>query len=103
MQSYIDFLDRNKYRLIWAITLVTLLLSYSLKNIAYEGSYRIWFDADSKIITSYDAFRDTFGGDDTFVVSFEDKEGIFRPKPIQTILKLTREFKRSKGYRRSTL
>ena len=97
MQSYINFLDRNKYRLIWAVILVTLLLSYSLKNIAYEGSYRIWFDADSKIITSYDAFRDTFGGDDTFVVAFEDKEGIFRPKPIQTILKLTREFKKIKG------
>lgn len=97
MQRYIDFLDQNKYRLIWATTIMTLLLSYSLKNIAYEGSYRIWFDADSKIITSYDAFRDTFGGDDTFVVAFEDKEGIFRPKAIETLLALTRKFRKIKG------
>ncbi len=97
MQKYINFLDTYKYRLIFFITMITLLLSFSLKNIAYEGNYRIWFDADSKIITSYNAFRDTFGGDDTFVVAFEDQNGIFRAKAIKTVLELTRQFQKIKG------
>ena len=95
-----DFLDKYKYRLILFTTVITLLLSFSLKNVAYEGNYRIWFDADSRIIKSYDAFRDTFGGDDTFVVAFEDKEGIFRPKAIDTVLVLTRKFARIEGVRK---
>ncbi len=90
-------MDRNKYRLIGVVTVITLLLSLSLKHIAYEGNYRIWFDVDSKIITSYDTFRDTFGGDDTFVVAFEDKEGIFHPKAVETILNLTSVFAKIKG------
>jgi predicted RND superfamily exporter protein len=73
------------------------LLSISLKDLAFEGSYRIWFDKESKIIKDYDNFRTTFSGDDTFVVAFEDKEGIFREKPIDTILKLTQEFKMIDG------
>ncbi|OQX50242.1 MAG: hypothetical protein B5M46_01030, partial [Epsilonproteobacteria bacterium 4484_20] len=100
MQRYMDFLDKYKYRLILFTTVITLLLSFSLKNVAYEGNYRIWFDADSRIIKSYDAFRDTFGGDDTFVVAFEDKEGIFRPKAIDTVLVLTRKFARIEGVRK---
>ncbi|BAF71901.1 efflux RND transporter permease subunit [Sulfurovum sp. NBC37-1] len=97
MQKYIDFLDTYKYRLILFITLITLLLSFSLRHIAYEGNYRIWFDADSRIVTSYDAFRNTFGGDDTFVVAFEDRHGIFRAKAIETVLELTRQFQKIKG------
>ncbi len=97
MQRYIDFLDRYKYHLIVLTTLVTLTLSVSLKLLAFEGSYRIWFDADSKIITSYDRFRETFGGDDTFVVAFEEPEGIFTSKVIETILTLTRNFERIEG------
>ena len=77
--------------------MITLLLSFSLKDIAYEGNYRIWFNPDSRIITSYDAFRDTFGGDDTFVVAFEDEKGIFGTKAIGTVLDLTRKFQKIKG------
>ena len=97
MQRYINFLDKYKYRLILLTTMITLLLSFSLKEIAYEGNYRIWFNPDSRIITSYDAFRDTFGGDDTFVVAFEDEKGIFGTKAIGTVLDLTRKFQKIKG------
>jgi len=82
------------------ITLLVALLSISLKDLAFEGSYRIWFDKDSKIIKDYDNFRDTFSGDDTFVVAFEDKKGIFREQPVTTILKLTQEFKMLDGVRK---
>jgi predicted RND superfamily exporter protein len=67
-------------------------LSLSLKNLAFEGSYRIWFDKDSNIIKSYDKFREDFSGDDTFIIAFEDKNGIFNKKALQTIIDLTQEF-----------
>jgi len=100
MKQYIEFLDQYKIKLMVLIILLVALLSISLKDLAFEGSYRIWFDKDSKIIKEYDKFRDTFSGDDTFVVAFEDKEGIFREKPINTILKLTQEFKMLDGVRK---
>jgi predicted RND superfamily exporter protein len=97
MQHYIDFLDKYKYKIIIFITLLTALLSLSLKNLSYEGNYRIWFDEDSKIIKEYDAFRNTFSGDDTFVIAFEDKHDIFKPKAISVILELTKEFQKIEG------
>jgi hypothetical protein len=97
MKQYIEFLDQHKIKLMLFITLLVALLSIALKDIAFEGSYRIWFDKDSNIIKDYDEFRTTFSGDDTFVVAFEDKEGIFREKPIRTILELTQTFKQLNG------
>jgi hypothetical protein len=81
MQNYINFLDRYKLKFILFVTLLVALMSVSLKNLAFEGSYRIWFDQESKILKDYDNFRSTFSGDDTFIVAFEDKNGIFNPKP----------------------
>jgi len=100
MQNYIEFLDKHKYKIIIFSTLIVALLSISLKDLAYEGSYRIWFDKESKIIQDYDNFRDTFSGDDTFVVAFSDKNGIFTKKAVDTILELTQKFKLIDGVRK---
>lgn len=100
MQRYIDFIDRFKYFIIIGTTLVVALLSLSLKDLAFEGSYKIWFDKDSKIIKDYEAFRSRFGGDDTFIVSFRDENGIFTKKAVKTILHLTNEFKQIEGVRK---
>ena len=100
MQAYINFLDRFKYHIIILTTLFVALLSISLKDISYEGSYRIWFDKESKIMRDYDSFRSTFSGDDTFIVAFKDEKGIFTPQAIQTILDITEEFSLIKGVRK---
>ena len=50
MHHYINFLDRHKLKLIILTTLLVAVMSISLKNLAFEGSYRIWFDKDSKIL-----------------------------------------------------
>ncbi len=97
MRAYLEFLDQHKIKLMALITILVALLSISLKDLAFEGSYRIWFDPSSKIMKDYDKFRATFSGDDTFIVAFEDKEGIFRKKPINTILELTQKFKMLDG------
>ncbi len=100
MDNYIDFLDKQKYKIIVLITLIVALLSISLKDLAYEGSYRIWFDKESKILRDYDDFRTTFSGDDTFAVAFKAEDGIFSKKAIDTILQMTQEFKMIDGVRK---
>lgn len=100
MLKYINFLDTQKYKIIVLITLFVALLSISLKDLAYEGSYRIWFDKESQIMKDYDNFRTTFSGDDTFIVAFKDEDGIFRKKAVDTILELTDKFEMIDGVRR---
>jgi len=97
MKKYIDFLDKYKYRLIIICTTFVALFSISLKDLAFEGNYRIWFDKDSKIIKEYDTFRKQFSGDDTFIIAFQDEKGIFTQKPIELILNLTKELKQIQG------
>ena len=100
MQKYIDFLQKYKYFIIMGTTLLVALLSLSLKNLAYEGSYKIWFDKDSSIIQNYEQFRSRFSGDDTFIVAFRDENGIFNKKAVETILYLTQAFKKFDGVRK---
>ncbi len=100
MNKYIDFIDKQKYKVIIFFTLIVALLSISLKDIAFEGSYRIWFDKDSTIIKNYDKFRKDFSGDDTFIVAFEDTkhiDGVFNQKAIDTIVNLTDKFESIDG------
>lgn len=97
MHHYIDFIDRYKRTILVLATLIVALSSVWLKDLAFEGSYRIWFDKESSIVKEYDAFRSTFSGDDTFIVAFKDDEGIFTPKAVQTILDLTKEFEAIEG------
>lgn len=100
MDRYIGFLDKQKYKIIIFITLIVALLSISLKDMVYEGSYKIWFDKESKILKDYENFRTIFSGDDTFIVAFKEESGIFTPKAIKTILDLTSAFKNIDGVRR---
>ncbi len=100
MQNYLNFLQKYKYFIITCITVIVALLSLSLKNLAYEGSYKIWFDKDSKIIKDYEEFRNRFSSDDTFIVAFRDENGIFNKKAVDTILYLTQEFKKLDGVRK---
>ncbi len=98
--TYINFLDKQKYKIIVLITLVVALLSISLKDLAYEGSYKIWFNKESKTLIDYEHFRSTFSGDDTFAVAFKDEDGIFNKKAIDTILYLTQVLQKIDGVRR---
>ena len=100
MQNYINFLETYKGRLFFIITLIVLLCSFWLKDLAFEGSYRIWFAPDSTIMKAYDDFRDDFSTDDTFVVAFRDENGIFNTKAIKVILQLTEEIASIDGVRK---
>jgi len=100
MQNYINFLEKYKGQLFFIITFVVLVCSFWLKDLAFEGSYRIWFSPDSKIMKSYDDFRDNFSTDDTFVVAFRDEKGIFNTKAIHAILALTEEISSLDGVRK---
>jgi len=100
MQNYINFLEKYKGRLFYIITLIVLICSFWLKDLAFEGSYRIWFAPDSKIMKAYDNFRDNFSTDDTFVLAFRDENGIFNTKAIKVILKLTEEIASLDGVRK---
>jgi predicted RND superfamily exporter protein len=100
INKYTNFLDKYKYIVIISITLAVLLLSISLKNLSFEGSYKIWFDKNSKILKDYEKFRYDFSGDDTFFVAFENRQdpnGVFNPITINTIISLTDEFEQIDG------
>jgi len=100
MKKYIHFLDNYKGRLFTLISFVVLLCSFWLKDMAFEGSYRIWFATDSKVMKAYDEFRDNFNIDDTFVVAFRDEKGIFNTKAIDVVLKLTDEISNIDGVKK---
>ncbi|SFV71037.1 Integral membrane protein [hydrothermal vent metagenome] len=89
MQNYIKFLEKFKWIIVFIVPLIVLLLASNLKNLEIDGSYRIWFEEDSKTLTDYDKFREEFSNDDGISVVFRDENGIFNTKALESIQRLT--------------
>jgi len=96
MKSYIAFLKKFRWLIAIGIPLLVLVLSSNLKHIEMDGSYRIWFGKDSKILTDYDNFRKTFGNDDGVVIVFKDENGIFSKKALASIDRITQALWKTK-------
>jgi predicted RND superfamily exporter protein len=78
------------------IPLLTVLMASQLKNLAFEGSYRIWFGADSQILKEYDDFRTVFGNDDAVMILFRDEKGVMNPKALRVIDTITQKLWQTK-------
>ncbi len=96
MKNYIAFLKRFRWLIAFAVPLIVIGLSFSLKNLEIDGSYRIWFGKESKILKDYDNFRKTFGNDDGVIIAFKDEDGIFTQKALSTIKRITDELWKTK-------
>ncbi len=92
MRAYVDFLDRFKWIIVFAVPMIVFALASNLKHLEMDGSYRIWFGEESKILKNYDDFRATFGNDDAVIVVLKDDSGIFNRKALQSIDNITQKF-----------
>ena len=90
MKKYIEFLQKFRWFIAIGIPLIVFALAFNLKHLEMDGSYRIWFDEDSKTLTDYDSFRSTFGNDDSLVIIFQDKKGIFTKKALESVDNITK-------------
>ncbi len=89
MRKFVDTIIRFRWFIAILIPLLTIMMTYNLKNLEFEGSYRIWFGEESKILRHYDDFRAVFGNDDAVTITFSDKDGIFTKKALHTIETIT--------------
>ncbi len=89
MKRMIDGIIRFRWLIALGIPLITVLLSMQLKHLQFEGSYRIWFDEESTILKDYDAFRSIFGNDSAITITFRDEAGVFNPKALETVARIT--------------
>ena len=92
MKQYIDFLQKFKWLIAIAVPLVVFLLALNLKHLEIDGSYRIWFEKDSKSLTDYDNFRSDFSNDIGVSIIFRDEDGIFNKKALGSIHRITEAF-----------
>ena len=89
MKAYINFLYRFRWAIVLMVPLLVVMLASNLKHLEIDGSYRIWFEKDSKILTDYDKFREAFSNDDGITIVFRDENGIFNKKALSSIQRLT--------------
>jgi len=96
MHTYLALIKRFRWLIAIGIPIIVIALATNLKHLEMDGSYRIWFGEDSKILTDYDDFRRTFGNDDSLIISFQDQNGIFTPKALASIDRITQALWRMK-------
>jgi predicted RND superfamily exporter protein len=94
--TYINTIQKYRWIIVILIPLLVLLLATNLKNLAFEGSYRIWFGEDSQILKNYDDFRKVFGNDDAVVIVFKDDNGIFTKKALNSVARITEKLWQTK-------
>ena len=91
MKNFVNKIIKFRYFIAILIPLITIMMATSLKNLEFEGSYRIWFDKESKTILDYDNFRAIFGNDDAVTIAFKVEDGIFNKEALQTIDNITKK------------
>lgn len=89
MEKFVDKVIKFRWAIAILIPLLTLIMASSLKNLEFEGSYRIWFGEESKILTKYDDFRAIFGNDDAITITFSNEDGIFTKEALRSIDNIT--------------
>jgi predicted RND superfamily exporter protein len=89
MHNYINFLQKFKWAIVIIVPLIVFGLATNLKHLEIDGSYRIWFEKDSKTLTDYDKFRNEFSNDDGIVIVFKDDNSIFNTKALGSIQRIT--------------
>jgi predicted RND superfamily exporter protein len=89
MKKYLTFLGKFKWLIVILVPLLVLLLALNLKDLELAGSYRIWFEKDSKALKDYDHFRSDFSNDNGLTIIFKDENGIFNKKALSSIQRIT--------------
>ena len=89
MENFVNKVIKFRWIIAIIIPLFTIMMASGLKNLEFEGSYRIWFGEDSKILNQYDDFRAVFGNDDAITISFTSKDGIFTKEALHSIENIT--------------
>lgn len=91
MKSFVEKIIKFRWAIALIIPLITIMMASSLKNLEFEGSYRIWFGEESKILKDYDNFRAVFGNDDAVTVAFKVEDGIFNKESLEVVENITRK------------
>jgi len=97
VSKYSARIIRHRIPVLIGMALVVVLMSIFAGRVAFDTNYRIWFEEDDPYLLSYDKFIQEFGNDDTFVVAFEDKQGILRKPAIETLQRLTEKLWQVRG------
>lgn len=96
MNAFVNFVVRFRWIIAITIPLITVMFATQLKHLEFEGSYRIWFGENSPILKEYDEFRSVFGNDDAVLIMFKDEKGIFNPKALHVIDRITKKLWKTK-------
>jgi len=91
MENFVNKVIKFRWAIAIFIPLITIVMASSLKNLEFEGSYRIWFGEESKILKNYDNFRAIFGNDDTVTIMFTNEDGIFTKEALTSINNITQK------------
>ncbi|WP_345988916.1 MMPL family transporter [Sulfurimonas sp. HSL1-2] len=89
IDRFVDGIIRLRWWAALLIPLITLALASQLRYLQFEGSYRIWFGEESPILRQYDDFRSVFGNDDALLIMFRDDHGVFNPKALGVVERIT--------------
>lgn len=89
MKNFVNKIIKFRWAIAIIIPLLTIVMASGLKNLEFEGSYRIWFGEQSSILKKYDDFRAIFGNDDAVIISFKNEDGIFTKEALESITSIT--------------
>lgn len=91
MERFVAFIIRFRWFIALVTPLIALISAYVLREAAFDGSYRIWFEPESQTLKRYDLFKERFGNDDSMIILFRDEAGIFTPKALGVVERLTQK------------
>lgn len=85
IEKFADYVIQFRAAIIVLVAIFVAVFAIFLKDVSVEGSTRIWFGKDAKILTNYLDFREQFGTDEGVVITFRTPSGVFNQKDLAVI------------------
>ncbi|HBP18508.1 MAG TPA: hypothetical protein DEA08_12085, partial [Planctomycetes bacterium] len=80
---------RPALRLLTPLALALLLTLLGLPRLQQAFTYRVWFRASDPHLQAFDTFQETFGNDDVLACVVTLPEGVFTPRGVEVLGRLT--------------
>jgi uncharacterized protein len=90
--KYINALMNNRAVSLLLMIIITVALSFGIKNLSFEGDYRIWFSKDNQQLKEMDFIHNEFTKAESIVVLLKPKDGnIFSKERLTVVRNMTED------------
>jgi len=91
INKIIFLLINKRYYLLTGMTILTIFLSFYLKNIKIDNSLEVWFLKNDPTLMNYNEFKDIYGNDEVIIAWIKPETSVYDKNFVDKIYEISKK------------